>query len=351
MIETKESIQNRILSNISDKYDKSEGSFFYDAEKPVAIELENIYSEQRNILNNAFVNTAENAWLDRKVAEQGIYRKLATKSRGFVTIKGSVGAKINKGDKVASDIVNFICLEDKTFDDDKQVNCSIKCEVECEVEGSIGNVPVGAIKYFPITLPGLISVTNLEKIDGGYEMETDDSLRKRYEEKVRTPPTSGNKYHYRNWATGVIGVGDAKVFPLWKGAGTVKIVIIDSNKHSATKELIDKVYDYVEENRPIGADVTVTGAVEKDIRVNAKVVLASGYNISNVQEEFIKLIDKYLKEVAFNISYISIARVGNILLNTPGVLDYSELKMNDITNNISLEDEEIPVLGNVELGV
>ncbi|WP_432406738.1 hypothetical protein [Wukongibacter sp. M2B1] len=41
MLETRETIQNRMLSNIAGQYDKTEGSFIYDAIKPVAIELEN----------------------------------------------------------------------------------------------------------------------------------------------------------------------------------------------------------------------------------------------------------------------------------------------------------------------
>ena len=48
-------------------------------------------------------------------------------------------------------------------------------------------------------------------ITGGYDAETDDELRRRYFEKVRSLVTFGNKYHYINWAKEVVVVGDANV--------------------------------------------------------------------------------------------------------------------------------------------
>ena len=36
-------------------------------------------------------------------------------------------------------------------------------------------------------------------------------------------------------------VGDVKVIPLWNGAGTVKIVIVDADNRPADSELISKV--------------------------------------------------------------------------------------------------------------
>ena len=49
-----------------------------------------------------------------------------------------------------------------------------------------------------------------------------------------------------------------KVIPLWNGAGTVKIVIVDADNRPADSELISKVKEHIEENRPIGAEVTVS---------------------------------------------------------------------------------------------
>lgn len=42
---TKTELQSKMLSGISDEYDKTEGSFFSDAIAPVAIELEKSYKK------------------------------------------------------------------------------------------------------------------------------------------------------------------------------------------------------------------------------------------------------------------------------------------------------------------
>ena len=44
------------------------------------------------------------------------------------------------------------------------------------------------------------------------------------------------------------------------GSGTVKVIIINSEKGVASEELINEVKTHIEENRPIGAEVTVESA-------------------------------------------------------------------------------------------
>lgn len=347
MADSKETVQARLLSNISDEYDKSEGLFFYDVEMPVSIELEKAYKEQEDILNKGFVETATGEFLDKKVTEQGIYRKQATKATGQVTVTGSIGALIKIGDKVASDNVNFTFIENKTIDNTGRATIN----VECEVAGSVGNVPIGAIKYFPKTLSGLISVTNPGAITNGYDQETDNSLRERYYTKVRTPATSGNKWHYLNWTKEVIGVGDAKVFPLWNGNGTVKVIIINSNKRAADSVLINSVSTHIEENRPIGATVTIVSAIEKIINVSVTLVIdANNYTIEQVKTNIENNITEYFKSIAFKDNYVSYAKIGNLIFDSNGVIDYSNLKINNDTVNITIGDTEIPVLGGVVIG-
>ncbi len=334
-------IQNRMLSHISAEYDKSEGSFFYDAIKPVAIELESSYREQEQILDKGFAGTSTGEYLDKKVAEQGLTRKPATKSTTVVTVTGSQGAVINSGDKVASDTVNFIFSESKIIGALGHESVS----VECEELGNVGNLPVGSIKYFPVTLPGLTGVTNPNPLTNGYDGEPDDELRQRYFDKVRTPATSGNKYHYRNWAKEVVGVGDARVFPLWNGTGTVKVVIIDSNKKAAAPELVAETIDYIEVERPIGATVTVISAAEIAININVTLSLSLGYTLEQAKSSIETKVDNYLKEIAFQSDIVSFAILGSLILEANGVCDHSDLTVNGGIANISIGTEEVAVLG------
>lgn len=50
-------------------------------------------------------------------------------------------------------------------------------------------------------------------------------------------------------------------------------------------------------------------------------------------------------------SYVSLARVGNLLLGTDGVEDYSGLLLNGVSGNMALTEEEIAVTGTVTLEV
>lgn len=344
-MEDKQTILSRMLENIDNAYDKSEGQFFYDVVMPVAIELEKLQEQADSILKRGFADTSTYKDLDRIVSEVGIERKQASKSTGYITIAGINGSKINKGEIVASDSVNFVFLEDLKIE-----NKTIDVLVECEKDGVVGNVPEGAIKYFPKTLQGLQTVTNKKAFTSGYDIETDDSLRDRYYTKVRTPATSGNIHFYTNWTKEVVGVGDCKILPLWNGNGTVKVIIINANKVGADISLVNNVIAHIEENRPIGATVTVISAAEKSINVTCNLILESEYELENVKSIIETTIKNYLKEIAFDKNYVSYAKIGAFILDTPGVQDYSNLLINGATDNIAIANEEVAVLGGVVIG-
>lgn len=340
------SILNRMLDRLPDNYDKTEGNPIVDLLMAVALELENKYIDQEDILNKGFAETAYEEWLDKIVYEVGITRKEATNATGIVKISGDIGNKIEVGTLVSSDVVSYKVIEEATINENGYTNVS----VECTESGSIGNVAKGSIKKFPIPIAGIKSVTNEEDFVNGYDSETDEELRDRYYTKVRTPATSGNKYHYINWAKDVTGVGDAKVFPLWNGNGTVKVVIIDSNKKAASSQLIKRVEDYIEDNRPIGATVTIKSATELDIDINANLVIDSNnYDIETIKSNFESILDNYLGDIAFKQTYISYAKIGSLLLSVEGVIDYSNLTVNSTTGNVLINDEEIAVVGQVIL--
>lgn len=347
MSDNREVIQARLLSNVDNTYDKTEGTFFYDALKPVSIEAEKVYVIADGILDKSFADTATGKDLDRKVKEVGLSRKLTTKSYGIVTITGLKDAVIKKGEKVASDSINFIFTEDAVIPESK----TIDIKVECEKYGVAGNVPQGAIKFFPKTLEGLQTVINTGAFNNGYDEETNESLRERYYTKVRTPATSGNVYHYLNWSKEVTGVGDARVLPLWNGNGTVKVIIINSNKTGADSTLVSNVTNHIEDERPIGATVTVTSAVEKSININVALSIdAINVTQANVITAIGNNIKDYLKKIAFKQNYVSYAQIGSIILETTGVIDYSNLKVNSGIINISIADTEVAILGGVVVG-
>ena len=136
------------------------------------------------------------------------------------------------------------------------------------------------------------------------------------------------------WAKEVSGVGDAKCLPLWNGNGTVKVVIINADKGAASSELISAVKQHIEENRPIGAAVTVESAVPLAINVSVSLTLANGVDIQTAKEKISESITKYIKKNAFANAYISYAQIGGCILDCAEVLDYSGLRINGGIDNI-----------------
>lgn len=352
---SQETILNRMLGNVPSQIDKSEGSFIYDALSPASNEMAQLYITDDNMLKRIYPFTATGTDLENITNPVGVSRKPGGKATMSILFSGTPDMVVPFGTLVQTKQG----LRYKTLKDVTLVQGQAIVEVEAENEGSEYNVPANTIVELPTHISGIASVTNPNPVTNGYDIEDDESLRRRYFERMQTPATSGNKYQYRNWAKEVTGVGDAKPFPLWNGPGTVKVVIINSNKRAADAELVQKVKDYIdpqpeghgEGKAPIGATLTVVSAVEKAIDITAKVVLASGYTIQQVQDNFNTNMQKYLSDQAFNSTYISYAKVGGILLSTDGVVDYNNLTLNGGTVNMALADEEIPVVGTISLGV
>ena len=335
-------IHESLLAYVPDDYDKSIGSFFYDLLRPVAVRLYVLSSEMETLPDAAFALTATGGYLDRKATEQGLERRAAEYAKGTVTITGRAGEVIRAGAKVAADNILFAVDETVSIPESGTIDVS----VTCITGGAAGNVDAGEISRFPVTLPGVYTVTNTEPFEGGYDAESDDELLDRYFEKVSRPNASGNVNDYIAWAKEISGVGDVRVLPLWNGPGTVKVVITDSNTQPADEELIAEVAAHIEESRPIGASVTVVSAAQLTINVSAVLTKDSGLD---VQDEVKNSLKEYLSEYALEKEYVSYARIGSLILSIEGVEDYSELKVNNGTANITIPDGSVPVLGSVVL--
>ena len=206
-------IHESLLAYVPDDYDKSVGSFFYDLLRPVAVRLYALSSDMETLPDAAFALTATGEYLDRKAAEQGLERRAAGYAKGTVTITGRAGEVIRVGAKVAADNILFAVDETVSIPESGTVDISATC-ITC---GAAGNVDAGEISRFPVTLPGVYTVTNTEPFEGGYDAESDDELRDRYFEKVSRPNASGNVNDYIAWAKEISGVGDVRVLPLWNG--------------------------------------------------------------------------------------------------------------------------------------
>ena len=344
--QTYENIKQRILNNIQTDIDKREGSFTQNLISPLSQELAKFYIEQEDLVHMAFVRNGFFNSLDDKCWAYGIDRKIGTSAVGEVTFEGADGTSISNGTVIYHNDLYYVVLNDADISNGKA-----DLIVEAYEMGKKYNVIRNTEFALKENIQGVTRVYAKEDFKGGTDTETDEELRDRYFDTIKKSYTSGNVAHYEAWTTEVSGVGLCKVYPLKNGNGTVEVVITNSNMLGASSELIESVKANIEEKRPIGANVSVVSATEKAINITANITLASGYSVEEVKSEFTNKVTEYLKDISFKSSYVSNARLGNLLLDTNGVFDYTEFKINNLSTNIALSDIEVPKLGTIEFEV
>jgi uncharacterized phage protein gp47/JayE len=347
--QTFEAILERMLARLPDDIDKRQGSVVYDLLAPAAAELAQAYIEMDNVLNLGFADTTYGEYLDRRAAEQGLTRKPAVKATGRLTFSGPEGTVIPVGTRVSTEgetPIYFVTTTEGTI-----TGGTVTVDAEAEVGGVNGNIDAGKITVVLGDLSGVVTVTNTEPFTGGIDEETDEELLARYKEKVTRPITSGNKYQYEAWAKEVPGVADARCYPRWNGNGTVKVVVVDSEKRSPSAQVIQAVADYIESVRPVLADVTVVGVTEVPINISVTVTLAADADPSTVESDIRENITEYFKKIGFVETVVRYTAIGNAILDANGVIDYSNLTVNGSVANVILNDDEVPILGAVSITV
>ena len=324
---------------------KIEGTFENDVLASNSFEFAKSEVEIEQLYKAAFADTSWGEYLTLRAAEFGIDRKPAVKAIGALTITGTKGIIVPQGSVFSTDNnVYFTTDAACTIAD----NGTVDVKITAQIAGTSGNVGTNTIDKIPMSIPGVSKVTNKDATHDGFEEETDESLLKRYLVHVRTPATSGNAMHYKEWALSVAGVGDVKVIPLWNGNGTVKVLVTDVNKNAASQEMQKKVADYIETVRPIGATVTVTTPEYLGINITANVSVNAAYS-QNYADILKDALNAYLVNLGFDSDYVSIAQVGKVLLNSGAISDYDSLKINGGISNVRIPPGYLPRAGDIEV--
>lgn len=333
MSTTYEEILQEMLDKVPSNVDKREGSIIYDALAPCAYFLAQQCFQIENYTDLVLPDTAIGEYLDRTVAAYGMTRKEATAAVRYMTTSGSVAIgtrwAINDVVYVVSDY-----LSENLY------------EATCETAGEIGNQYSGILS--PLSnVTGVTAVLG-DIITAGTDEETDDALRERFFTKVQLPATSGNAYHYQQWASEVPGCGAAKVFPLDNGPGTVTLLVVDDDRE-VSDSLPVSVAEYIETVRPIGATVTVESPEELVVSVTANVSLDGSATIDKITETFKTELIEFLKDTIFETYKLSYAKISSLLLDVAGVDDYDGFLLNGAVSNVTVGSKQIPVIGSVTL--
>lgn len=341
---------NKMLNNISNEYDKREGSVIYNAIAPCAMELSELYKNLDETLNQAFVTTATGEYLDNLSSQFGIERNAATKAikKGIFYDSENHLMDVEIGKRFSINSINY-----ETY---IKISTGIY-QMRCETAGEIGNSQSGAI--LPLDyVEGLGSAQLAETLIPGEDEETDEELRTRFFENVNSVAFGGNMADYKEKVKEIDGVGAVKVIPTWNGGGTVKLIILDSSLNTPSQTLIQNVQDTVGQNgngiAPIGHTVTTVGATNINITIGASLTLDSTVTIDEIQESIEEAIQNYFNETKegwenASTLIIRIAHIESRILDVTGVIDISNTTINGIAENLTLSNEQIPYLSEVVL--
>lgn len=372
--QTEENIMNRMLNKVPSDIDKSEGSFIWDAQAPVAFMLSEAALWAQELLRRGFASTVasdhpdiRSTELDLRTAEHGITRREAVASSGSIVFTGKPGTTVPAGTYVATPAdegsgessVEYVTTSGVTLGDLGTGTAPIRAVTP----GSNGNVPAGVIQLMMTSVSGVTSVTNPEPTRSGTDTESDQSLLERFYAKVRSQGTSGNKAQYMQWANEIAGVGGVEVAPLWKGPGTVGLYLLDTDKRAASQDIVDAVQQHIDPSQdgqgegvaPAGPVITVMPAAEVAIDISVKVQRTQEQ--PSTMDEIRKLIEDgvrtYLQQIAFNRKdpLVRYTRIAAVLLDIPIIVDYSDLTINGHTEqqNIEIGSGQVAVLGTVSV--
>lgn len=342
---TRDAIKAEILGALTTDIQIREGSFADDMAGPLAVQLFKMYIALNRVFGMVFVDETSGVYLDMTANEIGIEpRKEGVRAVAALQIEGTPGTGIDAGKQfLTGGRMIFAADEAATIGED---GFAVVAVTALET-GEAYNVDSGEICFQVENQSGIKSVANPEAAQGGADPESDESLFARIDAHRKKPVTSGNVYHYEKWALEVEGVGAVRIFPLWAGPGTVKVLIASERRQPVDDLTVRRCAKYIESVRPVGARVTVESARGVPVSVSAQVRLKEGVDPETVTQKYTEALTEYLGELAFREYVVRYNKIGALLMEVDGVVDYRELTVNGAQESVELGELEVPVAGEV----
>lgn len=395
---THDFLLDRMLSRVSGKFDKREGSVIFDTHSPTALELQFIYIELERIINESYGDTASREFLVRRCRERGITPYPASKA----VLKGEFApADIDvAGKRFNIDSVNYTVTE--------KIGGG-EYRVECETAGTAGNGQLG--EMIPIDyIDGLQRAELTEVLIPGEDEEDTEELRKRYFNSFDEKAFGGNVRDYLEKTDAIAGVGSTKVTRVWNGGlrpadmipsaevrewyetvkptlsgsigkwletvfnaaeqkqlttgGTVLLTILDSDFGVPSETLLETVRETIDPDgnagegmglAPIGHLVSVKGANGVKINISADITFDAGYGQSRLQSSIDGAVSDYLAELRKSWAEapcltVRISQIETRILGIKGIVDIENTAVNGSRENLTLGGFDVPVFGGVSVG-
>lgn len=357
---TYEVILSQMMDRVTANYpnlDTREGSILFNALAPAALEMAILYTELDNAIAESFVDTASREYILTHCEQMGmdtsVFEAKAGVHLGVFNVQVAIGSRWN------CDLYNYTVNEPYVGNEFEIPNGHFAYRMTCETTGTSPNVITGELTPIDDAPDGLSYKELVACLIQGENETSDEDIKQAYYDYVNDTQIDGNVAQYEKWCRDFGGIGNHKVFALWDENNTsdsVKVSILSVDNKKASEDLINKFQEYLDPGitgmgngqAPIGAFVTVSTAKERTINVSATVTLHEGYSDTSPIKE---TIEKYFRDISYKkkgkgyVTSVAYMTLGAEILKTEGVAFINDLKINNGTSDITLGDEEIPMLG------
>lgn len=187
-----------------------------------------LYGYIDNVVDELFVLTASQEYLEKIGSEYGILRNASTASIGVITITGTAATVIPAGTELQSSSDNLYTTDTGVT---IGIGGSITVGVTASIKGVVSNEAGGAVLTFVTPIAGVDTSATVDSdgLSGGTDEENDEDYRSRILIRKRFAPHGGNAQDYINWAKEVSGVTRAWVHELFMGRGTLAVFFMRDN--------------------------------------------------------------------------------------------------------------------------
>ncbi len=345
-------VLSRLLSRVDDKYDKRESSVIYNTLAPAALEFANAYVDLQQVENEGFADTAGYYFLKRRAAERGLTPEEATPA----VLKGRFDKEIELGKRFTglNTTLNYTVSEFiKSAAEGGVTYYYYRCI--CEDTGEAGNEYIGGLLPLDGDIEGLGVAELTEILIHGENAEDIETFRQRYFDDINNQAFGGNTAQYKEMVEDLPDVGGCKVYPVWNGGGTVKIVFTNAEHESPSEPLVASVQEQIDPvdkqgqgvgMAPIGHKVTVEGAETEYLTIQTNITYETGYEWNDVSNAFNEVIDTYLAELNADWknnekTVVRISQIESRLLDITGILDVDGTTINGAAGNYSADENAV----------
>jgi uncharacterized phage protein gp47/JayE len=334
-----ERITGDIDTNVPDGQPRLRRSLFGILGKVITGTVHALYGYLQYQAQQILPDTSDEENFARHASLKKVIRKLATAGTGNIVITGNNAAVMEPGKQwQRSDGIFYEVNEEVVISAGQAI-----VNLTATTPGANTNTAAGITFTLVETVDGIDStaIVDGDGITGGADLESLESWRARYLDRIQKPPQGGNANDYVQWALEVPGVTRAWSYPLELGEGTITVRFVrDDEDVIPTEQDVETVQAYIDSKRPVTGKTYVVAPIAADNDFTIALVPNNSVVQAAVQAE---LADLYRREAKPG-GTILISRIREAVSIAAGESDNEVVSPSE---NVTHTTGQMPVLGEI----